>query len=168
LEGRVITAVLDKRKLLSLCILIVPWLTVPLLEKKSFIRFLPATTFVNLVISLFSVVADRKKLWKVKNPIFHYTAVDFSYLLGLFFITTIWVFRLTYGSFIKYLSLNIVIDYLLSFPLVKFFTKVGVFEFKKLRPIHFFSISVFLAIIIYWYQYLVERVIIKQNENQLT
>ncbi|WP_308128886.1 hypothetical protein [Bacillus sp. sid0103] len=163
-----IGAVLDKRKLLSLCILIVPWLTVPLLGKKTFIRFLPATTFVNLIISLFSVVADRKKFWKVKNPIFHYTAVDYSYLLGLFFITTIWVFKLAYGSFIKYLSLNIVIDYLLSFPIVKFFTKVGVFEFKKLRPIHFFCISVFLAIIIYWYQYLLEKVITKQNENQLT
>ncbi|MGI8386426.1 hypothetical protein [Robertmurraya sp. P23] len=49
MEGRVIAAVLNKRKLLSLCILIVPWLTVPLLEKKSFIRFLPATTFVNLL-----------------------------------------------------------------------------------------------------------------------
>ncbi|MCS0673497.1 hypothetical protein [Cytobacillus firmus] len=165
MKGRVIGAVLDKRKLLSLCILIVPWLTVPLIEKKSFLRFLPATTFVNLILSLFSVVADRKKLWKVKNPIFKYTAVDFSYILGLFFITSIWVFKLTYGNFIKYLSLNIVIDYLISFPIAKFFTKVGIFEFKKLRPIHFFNISVFLAIIIYWYQYLVERVIIKQMKN---
>ncbi|MDR6998977.1 hypothetical protein J2Y67_001409 [Neobacillus niacini] len=87
MKGSVISHMLDKRKLLSLCILIVPWLTVPLIGKKSFVRFLPATTFVNYIISLFSVVADRKKLWKVKNPIFKYSAVDYSYLLGLFFIT---------------------------------------------------------------------------------
>ncbi len=129
-------------------------------------RFLPATTFVNLIIALFSVVADRKRFWKIKNPIFPYTAVDYSYLLGLFFVTTIWVFKLTYGNFKKYLALNIVLDYLLSFPIAKFFTKVGVFEFKKLRPIHFFSFSVFLAIIIYWYQYLIEKVIIEQKEDQ--
>lgn len=148
-----------EKKLLSLVILIVPWLTVPLIGKKSFIRFLPATTFVNLLISLFSVVAEKKKLWKVKNPLFPYTAVDFSYLVGLFFVTTIWVFKLTYGNFLKYILLNVVLDYFLSFPIIKFFTKIGIFEFKKMRPVHFYYLSVFLAFVIYWYQYVIERVI---------
>ncbi|MFZ4452043.1 hypothetical protein [Salibacterium aidingense] len=156
---------LNKRKFLSLSILFVPWLTVPIIRRNSFMRFLPASTLANLVISLFSVVADRKKLWKVKNPIFPYTAVDYSYLLGLFPVTTIWVFKLTYGDFKKYLTLNIILDYLLSFPIIKFFTKVGVFEFKKMRPFHFFIFSVFLAFVIYWYQYFVEKVINIQNED---
>jgi hypothetical protein len=158
---------INKKKVLSLFILIGPWLTIPLIGKSPFIRFLPATTFVNLFISLFSVIADRKKFWKVKNPIFRYTAVDFSYLLGLFFITTIWAFKLTYGNFKKYLTLNVIIDYLLSFPIVKFFTKVGIFEFKKMRPFHFFCFSVILAIIIYWYQWIVEQAILKQKESEL-
>jgi hypothetical protein len=156
---------MNKKKALSLFILFGPWLTVPLIGKGSFIRFLPATTFVNLIISLLSVIADKKKMWKVKNPIFPYSALDFSYLLGLFFLTTIWVFKLTYGNFTKYLGLNIVLDYLLSFPIVKFFTKVGIFEFKKIRPKHFFYFSVFLAILIYWYQHIVENNIIKSKTN---
>lgn len=70
----------DKRKLLALSTLIVPWLTVPFIGKTSFIRFLPAATFANLILSLCSVVADRKKLWKLKNPIFPYTALKIIHI----------------------------------------------------------------------------------------
>ncbi|WP_335871997.1 hypothetical protein [Bacillus sp. 2205SS5-2] len=154
---------MNSKKLLSLSILLIPWFTVPLIGRKTFTRYLPATTFVNLIISLVSVIAEKKKLWRVKNPIFAYTAVDFSFLLGLYFITTIWVFKLSYGNFKLYLVLNVLLDYILSFPLVRFFTKVGVFEFKKMRPKHFFTFSVFLAILIYWYQNIIENTIRSQD-----
>jgi hypothetical protein len=158
---------INKRKALSFSTLVIPWLTTPLIGKNSFVRFLPVATFIGYIFSLLGEIADRRKWWKVKNALFPNYRLDFSYLLGLFFITTIWVFRLTYGSFIKYLTLNIVLDYLLSFHIAKFFTKVGVFEFKKMRPKHFFILSVSTAIIIYLYQSLVERVILKEaNQNK--
>lgn len=150
---------LSGKKVLSLFVLIIPWLTIPLIGRKTFIRYLPAATIVNLIVGYFSVIAEKKKFWKIKNPLFPYSPIDFSYQLGLFFVTTIWVFKLTFGDFKKYLLLNVVIDYLLSYPIVKTLTKFGLFEFKKLRPRHFYSISVVLAILIYWYQILVEKVI---------
>ncbi|OIJ20147.1 hypothetical protein BKP45_10195 [Anaerobacillus alkalidiazotrophicus] len=153
---------ISKRKVLSFCILVLPWLTTPLIGKNTFVRFLPVATFIGYIFSFLSEIADRRKWWKVKNALFPNYRLDFSYLLGLYFITTIWVFKLTYGNFLKYLSLNIVIDYLLSFPTVKFFTKVGVFEFKKMRPKHFCILSVLIAIVIYFYQQLVERIIVKE------
>jgi len=153
---------IDKRKALSFSILVIPWITTPFLGKNSFIRFLPVATFIGYIFSFLSEIADRRKWWKVKNALFPNYRLDFSYLLGLFFITTIWVFKLTYGSFIKYLTLNIVLDYLLAFPIVKFFTKVGVFEFKKMRPKHFYILSVVTAIVIYYYQLLVERTLVKE------
>ncbi|MEH7098072.1 hypothetical protein [Neobacillus vireti] len=150
---------LDSRKFLSTCTLVVPWLTVPLIGKNTFFRFLPVATFVGYIFSFLSETADNKKWWKVKNALFPNYRLDVSYLLGLFLITTIWVFKLTFGNFLKYITTNIIIDWLLSFPIIKFFTKVGVFEFKKMRPKHFFILSVSLAIIIYFYQVLVEKVI---------
>lgn len=153
---------INKRKALSFSILVIPWLTAPLLGNNSFVRFLPVSTFIGYIFSLLSEIADRRKWWKVKNAIFPNYRLDFSYLLGLYFITTIWVFKLTYGRFIKYLTLNVVLDYLLAFPIVKFFTKIGVFEFKKMRPKHFYIFSVVTAIVIYFYQLLVERTIVKE------
>ncbi|PGT79785.1 hypothetical protein COD11_22015 [Bacillus sp. AFS040349] len=69
---------------------------------------------------------------------------------------------MTFGNFSKYLATNIIIDYIFSFPIVKFFTKIGTFEFKKMRPNHFFILSVSMAVIIYYYQLLVERIIVKE------
>jgi hypothetical protein len=158
---------INKRKTLSFCTLVIPWLTIPLIGKNTFIRFMPVATFVGYFFGFLSETADNNKWWKVKNPLFPNNRLDVSYLLGLFFITTIWVFKLTFGNFFKYLVTNIIIDLIFSFPLVKFFTKVGVFEFKKMRPKHFFILSVSMAIIIYIYQLLVERAISKEsNQNQ--
>lgn len=154
---------IDKRKALSFCTLVIPWLSTPLMGKKSFVRFLPVATFVGYVFSFLSEIADRNKWWKVKNALFPKYRLDFSYLLGLFFIVTIWIFKLTYRNFFKYLITNIVVDYFFIFYIVKFFTKVGVFEFKKMRPKHFYILSVVTAIVIYFYQSIVERTIVNEN-----
>jgi hypothetical protein len=154
---------LDKKKILSLGTLLLPWLTVPLIGRNSFIRFLPVTTFVNFILALVSIPADNRKWWKVKNPLFPKSVIDFSYLLGLFFIGTIWIFKLTYGNFVKYLITNVVMDSLLAFPVTSFFKKVGVFEFKKMKKINFFYITVSLAIILYGYQYTIEKIIRKST-----
>ncbi|PLS08602.1 hypothetical protein [Neobacillus cucumis] len=155
---------MDKRKALSFCTLVIPWLTAPLIGINSLIRYLPVATFIGYFFGFFSELADNKKWWKVKNALFPRFRLDVSYLLGLYFIVTIWAFKLTFGNFFKYLSLNIVIDYIFSFPIIKFFTKVGVFEFKKMRPKHFFIMSVFIAIVIYFYQSMVEKVIVKESK----
>ena len=152
----------DKKKALSFLILVLPWLTTPLIGKRTFIRFLPVATFIGYGFALFSEVADKKKLWKVKNGLFPNYVLDFSYLLGIYFITTIWAFKLAFGNFFKYLTINIVADYIFSFHIIKFFTKVGVFEFKKMKPKHFFYLSVGSAVFIYFYQLIVERTIAKE------
>jgi len=157
---------INKKKALSLCTLVLPWLTTPMIGKNSFIRFLPVATFIGYIFSLLSEIADKRKWWKVRNGLFPDSRLDFSYLLGIFFITTIWVFKVAYKNFLKYLLINVVIDYIFVFHIVKFFTKVGVFEFKKMRPKHFYILSVGSAIIIYFYQLLVEGIIVKEvNKN---
>jgi hypothetical protein len=154
--------ILDKRKVLSFSLLVVPWLTVPLIGKNTFVRFLPVSTFIVSAFSLVSEVADKKKYWKVKNPLFPNYVLDYSYLLGFFFIVTIWIFKLTYGNFVKYLLTSIGANLILAFPIIKLFTRVGIFEFKRLRPKHFFLLTSLSSIVIFWYQRLIERIIVKE------
>ncbi|TCN20423.1 hypothetical protein [Mesobacillus foraminis] len=56
---------MNKKMVASLSMLLLPWLTVPFLGK-SFFRFLPAATFVNLFITVLSVIANRKK-WYIQE-----------------------------------------------------------------------------------------------------
>jgi hypothetical protein len=156
---------INKRKSLSFCIFILPWLTAPFIGKRNFSRFLPSATFIGFLFTLFSEYADKKKYWKVKNALFPGYVLDYSFLGGLFFITTIWILKLTYGNFLKYLITNIIADYFFSFYVVKFFTKVGVFEFKKMRPKHFWGISVLNSIAIYIFQKVVEHAIVNESNE---
>ncbi|WP_102275586.1 hypothetical protein [Cytobacillus massiliigabonensis] len=146
----------------ALAMLIVPWLTVPFMRKKSFFRFLPLASFTNLFISVFSLIANKKKWWENKNPLSP-GPIDFTYILGLYFVATLWIFKLTYGNFSKYLITNIVLDGISSNPFSQLWEKAGVFKFKKINHTIWYFICVSLAIIIYGYQYIVEKSI---NKNQ--
>lgn len=153
---------MDKKKTFALAMLIVPWLTVPFMGKKSFFRFLPVASFTNLFISVFSLIANKKKWWVNKNPLSP-GPIDFTYILGSYFVATLWIFKLTYGNFPKYLITNIVLDGISSYPFSQLWEVAGVFKFKKMNHTIWYFICVSLAIIIYGYQFIVEKSI---NKNQ--
>jgi len=156
---------MDKKKAFSLVMLVVPWLTVPFLGKKSFFRFLPVANFINLFISILSLIGNKKKWWITKNPLSP-GPIEFIYILGPHLITTLWIFKLTYGNFLKYLITNIVLNIFNCFLLAPLSEKVGIFKFKKMKNNTWYFISIFLAILIYGYQYIVEKTINKANNPQ--
>lgn len=101
----------SNRKVLSFLTLVLPWISTIFIDKKSFIRFLPSATFIGYLFALFSEIADKKGLWKVKNGLLPRYVLDVSYLYGLFPIVTIWILKFTYSNFFKYLLTNIIADY---------------------------------------------------------
>ncbi|MED1205320.1 hypothetical protein [Heyndrickxia acidicola] len=154
----------NKKKSFSTAMLIIPWLTVPFIGKTAFFRFLPVASFVNLFISILSLIANRKNWWKNKNPLSP-GPIDFSYILGPFYVATLWIFKLSYGNFPKYLLLNILLDFINAFPLGQIWERMGIFKFKKMKHVTWYLICVLLSIIIYAYQYTVEKSI-KKPEPQ--
>ncbi|QJX81338.1 hypothetical protein [Priestia megaterium] len=149
---------MNRKKLPSYIMLFLPWLTIPFVGKKSFIRFASTASLANLFIILLSIIARRKRWWKNKNPMFP-NGPDFSYILGPHFVTTLWVFKLTYGSFPKYLITNIVLDWINTFFLARIWERYGFFKFKKVSSNIYWGINIILAIILYGYHYTLEKVI---------
>lgn len=158
----------SKRKMtISLLVLIVPWLTVPFLGRKSFVRFLPVAMFANLFISIFTIIANRKAWFKNKSPLTPRAGIDFTYILGAHFIATLWIFKMTYGSFSKFLLTNIVLDWVNIFPFGGALKKEGIFKMKKMSPSSYWLMTVLLAMVLYGYQYIWEKIIRKKANNEL-
>ncbi|MFP7485483.1 hypothetical protein SFC65_15045 [Priestia filamentosa] len=155
----------SKKKTFSLAMIIIPWLTVPFMGKKSFLRFLPVASFINLFLSLLSLKANKRKWWMNKNPLSP-GSVDFSYILGPYYVATLWIFKLTYGNFPKYLLTNMILDFINAFPFASIWEKVGIFKFQKMKHLTWYFVCVCLAILIYGYQYLVEQAIRQTNNSQ--
>ncbi|MBQ4870723.1 hypothetical protein IHQ11_30495 [Priestia megaterium] len=154
----------NKKKTFSLAMIIIPWLTVPFMGKKSFLRFLPVASFINLFLSVFSLTANKKKWWINKNPLSP-GFVDFSYILGPYYVATLWIFKLTYGNFPKYLITNMMLDLVNAFPFGSIWEKVGIFKFQKMKHVTWYFICVGLSVFIYGFQYLVEQSIIKETSR---
>ncbi|OIK12132.1 hypothetical protein BIV60_16815 [Bacillus sp. MUM 116] len=148
----------------SLAILIFPWLTVPFMGKRNFIRFLPVASFTNLFLSVFSLFCYRKKWWITNNPLSP-GPIDFTYILGPYFVATLWIFKITFGNFPKYLLTNILLDIINAFPLPYIGKKLGIVKFKKMKHSTWYFICVFLSIIIYGFQFVVEKTIKKANHH---
>ena len=153
---------MDKKKTFALAMLIVPWLTVPFMGKRNFLRFLPVASFTNLFLSVFSLIANKKKWWITKNPVSP-GPIDFTYILGPYFVATLWIFKLTFGNFPKYLIINMVLNIFNAFLLPPIGRKFGIIKFKMMKHTVWYFICIFLSIIIYGYQYFVEQSI---NKNQ--
>ncbi|MFY0758947.1 hypothetical protein AB1K32_08740 [Metabacillus dongyingensis] len=153
------------KKAFSLAMIIIPWLTVLFMGKKSFFRFLPVASFINLFISVLSLISNKKNWWRNKNPLSP-GYIDFSYILGPYYVATLWIFKLTYGNFPKYLITNIVLDSINAFPFASICEKFGVFKFKKMKHTTWYFICVFLSIFIYGFQYIVEQSIRQTSSSQ--
>ncbi|MBT2641371.1 hypothetical protein J7I80_03890 [Bacillus sp. ISL-41] len=137
--------------------LLISWATLLLYPKRDFKRFLPVTIFVTGMVSILLVISHPYKLWKVSGSIKTRIFNDLCFTLGPFFVTNLWIFRLAYGNIWQYLGINLVIDYLLAFPVTKFFKKINIYQLERLKPLHFLSIIYSFAIFAYGFQHLFQK-----------
>lgn len=152
-------------RLFNIALLVLPWLTLFKTDKFTFKRFLPVLTFSSLVIALISELSRSYKWWRVRKPVVPRLSSDVSFIFGVFFITNFWVFKLTYGKFIRYLLLNIVFDYMFAYPLTTLAEKLKVYKMGTMSRFQLFLISIATAIVNYLYQNYIEDVLRLKKQN---
>lgn len=139
--------------------------TIPLIGKRHFFRFLPSATFVTLLLTIMSEIAQSRRWWKVKINLIPDLITNVSFVLSTFFVGTLWVFKYSYGKFSRYLVINVILDWLFSYPLSHLFQKLNVFKLIRFRQHHIFLTFISFSLIIYWFQTIIEENIVKANEE---
>lgn len=138
-------------------LLVLSWTSALFLPKKSFMKYSPVAILASLLVLIESFLAIPLKWWRVKGGIKTKIFNDLSFILGPFFVGTIWIFRITYGKFWLYLLLNIFIDAFLSYPMNSIFQKLKVYKLINFKSKHIFFTSITYAIIIYCYQLFIDK-----------
>lgn len=146
-----------KRKVILTGLILIPWMSLFFMRKQDFKRFLPVGTFISLLIAIETDLSNKFGLWKIKGNERDRFLTDFTFILGPFFIGTLWIFRFTFRRFWLFLFSNIVMDYLLAYPLTTMFEKLGIYKLKKLKRFYLFLLSVSYAIVLYGYQLYLEK-----------
>ena len=143
--------------LIRIGLIIISWISILLLPKPAFRKYLPVSILCSLMVVCGCFVSYRYKWWKVKGGITELIFMDFSFIYGPFFAGTLWFFHLTFGKFKRYLLLNSLANISFSFPLTSFFEKYSVYKLVNLKRIYLFLLYSGFAVIIYGYQLLIER-----------
>lgn len=139
-------------------LLILPWITLPLLGKDAVKRFLPASVFISLVVKVESIIAKRRKWWWFYEKINPKLSGEFPLIWGPFLVGSMWILRLTYGKFFTYLISNLIVDSLFVYPFTSFCKRLGLFSLVRLKKIQLSLLFFFKSLLLYGFQFVKEKI----------
>jgi hypothetical protein len=136
---------------------ILAWSTVFFLPKESIKKYMPASTFVTVLILIQCMLSVPFKWWTVKGSLINRIFTELCFVLGPFFVGTLWIFRLTFGKFWLYMIVNGIVNALFAFPMNAIFEKLKVYKLINWKPKTIFYVYITYAAIIYGYQKFINR-----------
>ncbi|MEH7298773.1 hypothetical protein [Neobacillus drentensis] len=113
--------------------MVLSWLTIPLLGKKSIKRFLPASILMAIVVWLEGKWARKRKWWWYYVKVHPKLSGGFPLTWGPFLIGSIWILRFTFGKFKWYLLLNLAVDTVFTYKFVDMLKDLGIASLVRLK-----------------------------------
>ena len=143
--------------LLNIIMIIVSWLSIPLLGKQTIKRFFPATIFSIIMCSLDLQIGKRLKWWSFYNIPHSTLQNEIPFLIGPMLLMALCTLKWAYGSFVKFLLLNAFGGVIFTFPLTMLFSKLKLYRLVKINHTQFFLYFFYKAFFLYGFQYLYEK-----------
>jgi hypothetical protein len=137
--------------------LLLPFLSVPLLGKKSLKRFLPAALFMALLVKYEGKIAKKRKWWWYFEQIHPKVSGGFPLTWGPFLVGSMWILKLTYGKFWIYTIVNLIIDSGFTYLFLKLLHKLGIGTLVRLKKYQLSLLFFFKSMLLYGVQYLVDK-----------
>jgi hypothetical protein len=163
-----IMKIMKYSKLIFVLMMILPWFSLPLLGKDAFKRFLPAGLFISLVVRVVNFIAKRRKWWWWYEKLHPEVSGVIPFIVGPFLVGSMWILKLTYGKFFRFMLLNLIIDSMFTYILVNWLKKFGVASLVRLRKIQLLYIFMVEALLLYGFQFLKEKIpVVKADKTHL-
>ncbi len=157
MEGRMIMKNIKYMKSLLLIMMIFPWFSLPFIGRRSVKRFLPAAFFISLVVTIEDVIAKKRKWWWWYEGIHPKLSGIVPFLWGPFIVGSIWILKLTYGKFTKYIILNLIVDSMFTYFLVDCLRKLGIASLVRLKKYQLSLLFFLKSILLYGFHFIKEN-----------
>jgi hypothetical protein len=153
--------------LLNITMIIVSWLAIPLLGKRTIIRFLPATVISMVICSLDLKIGKRRKWWVFHNNPRSSVKNEIPFLIGPMLVMGLGTLKYAFGDFKKFIFLNAIGGAFFTGPLTKFFTKLNLYKLVKINHFQFFLYFFYKAFILYGFQLLYDQILNRVRSKEL-
>jgi hypothetical protein len=148
---------LKKQWLINIVMILLAWSTIPFLGIKNVKRFLPASILIVIVEGINVQIGKKRKWWFFYNNPKSYISGEFPFNIGPHLVGSMWILKLTYGNFKRFILLNAVIDFIFAFPNLSLMKKLKVAALDRLNNWQFFLYIFYKAPVLYVFQYLFEK-----------
>lgn len=140
-------------------LLIAPWFTLLFMKREEIRRYMPMALFVVFTGIVSYFVGIYARLW-------YSTELAFPFVVcGAVPVMAIWVFKIAYGHFLRYITVKTVIYGLFSFVAIPWFGFRGLLGVVPYTNVAVFVSSILLSVLAYGYQNWQEEMMLRK-ENQ--
>lgn len=148
-------------KVFLLLIMILPWFSLPLLGKNTIKRYFATSIFISVVVSIVHFIAKKRKWWWWYVKLHPKLPGGFSFVIGPYLIGSLWILKFTYGKFLRYIILNLIIDSIFTFIIVDWLKKLGIASLVRLKKYQLSIIFFIDSLLLYGFQFIKEKIQLK-------
>ncbi|UTR10112.1 hypothetical protein MM300_19885 [Evansella sp. LMS18] len=148
----------SKRHLLfNLAIIIIPWLSIIFLGKRNIKRYFLSSSIIAAYEILSHIHGQKKRFWKFYEKPRFFIRDELPFDIGPYIPMSMWMLKISYGNFKKFILLNAVYNALFAFVGMPLFKKMKIIRLHRLSHLQFFLYIHYKAYLLYGVQYLLER-----------
>jgi hypothetical protein len=147
-----------KKKLFNVSIILFPWLSLLLIGKRNFKRYSFAGVFIVIFEIINHLYGHKRKWWKFYDKPKSFFKDELPFSVGPYMPLSMWLLKLSYGNFKKFVLLNVIADGLFAFIFMDILKKIKIIRLNKLSRFQFFIYIHYKAYLLYGVQYMFERI----------
>ncbi|PGN65818.1 hypothetical protein CN978_14725 [Priestia megaterium] len=157
---------MKKSKLVLIVMVLLSWSSLFFIGRRDFKRYLPAAIFIGIVTKLVNKIAKKRKWWRFKESIHPKVSGEDTWTWGLFFPTTLWILRLSYGNLRSYIMYNLVLHMSFVYLLLTFLKKLKIVSLVRLNKKQYLLGLVFREVLLYLFQFSKEYIEGKKPDSR--
>lgn len=124
--------------LLNIGMVLLSWLTIPLLGLRNIKRFLPASILILLIEMLHQRYGKKQRWWVFYNKPQSSFFGEFPFQIGPFLTVSLWTLGMAYGNFTRFFLLNTLVHGFFAFPFSFLAEKLRYYSLVRINNLQFF------------------------------
>jgi hypothetical protein len=146
-----------KHLIFNLSIIIIPWLSLLLFGKRNMKRYSLSGVFIVIFEIINHLYGHKRNWWKFYDKRKSFIKDELPFSVGPYMPLSLWILKISYGNFKKFVILNVISDGLFAFLIIDVLKKFKIISLNQLNHIQFFIYLHYKAYLLYGVQYLFEK-----------
>ncbi|AXI32875.1 hypothetical protein CIB87_28475 (plasmid) [Priestia megaterium] len=144
---------MKKSRLILMMMVLLSWSSLLFLGRRDFKKYLPAALFIGAVTKITNKIAKKRKWWRFEESIHPKISGDDTWAWGLFFPSTLWILKLSFGKIWSYVTYNLILHTSFVYLLLSFLKKLKIVSLVKLSKRQYLLVLFCREILLYLFQF---------------